>query len=52
MTLCPIAAVFSCKKCPAYKICLAKGILGDHKKSRPSFQEKTKKDEIKDRADH
>lgn len=32
MTLCPIAVVAGCKKCPAFKICPAKGVLGDQKK--------------------
>jgi hypothetical protein len=29
MTLCPIAVVAGCKKCPAFKICPLKGVLGD-----------------------
>ncbi len=32
MTLCPIALAVGCKKCPAFKICPATGILGDQKK--------------------
>ncbi len=31
MTLCPIAIVASCSKCPAFKVCPLKGVLGDHK---------------------
>jgi len=31
MTVCPIAILASCKKCPAFTICPAKGILGDYK---------------------
>jgi hypothetical protein len=31
MTLCPVAIAVGCKKCPAFKICPAKGILGDQK---------------------
>jgi hypothetical protein len=31
MTVCPIAIVAGCAKCPAFKICPAKGILGDQK---------------------
>lgn len=29
MTLCPIAIVAGCQKCPAFKICPLKGMLGD-----------------------
>lgn len=29
MTLCPIALVAGCQKCPAFKICPLKGIIGD-----------------------
>jgi len=29
MTLCPIAVVAGCSKCPAFKICPLKGVLGD-----------------------
>ena len=32
MTLCPIALAVGCKKCPAFKICPAAGILGDQTK--------------------
>ncbi len=28
MTLCPIAIVSSCEKCPAFKICPLKGVIG------------------------
>lgn len=31
MTLCPIALAASCKQCPMFKICPAKGLIGDHK---------------------
>lgn len=31
MTLCPIALVASCKKCPAFSICPLKGVIGDEK---------------------
>ncbi len=30
MTLCPIALVAGCRKCPAFSICPLKGVLGDH----------------------
>lgn len=29
MTLCPIALAVGCKKCPAFKICPLKRVLGD-----------------------
>lgn len=29
MTICPIAIVAGCQKCPAFKICPLKGIIGD-----------------------
>ena len=32
MTLCPIAIVAGCKKCPAFAICPLKGVIGDDKK--------------------
>jgi hypothetical protein len=31
MTLCPIALVAGCEKCPAFKVCPLKGVIGDHK---------------------
>ena len=32
MTLCPIAIAVGCKKCPAFKVCPLKGVIGDYKK--------------------
>jgi len=32
MTLCPIALAVGCKKCFLFKVCPAKGTLGDYKK--------------------
>jgi len=29
MTLCPIAIVAGCQKCPAFKVCPLKTVLGD-----------------------
>ena len=40
MTLCPIAIVASCAKCPAFKVCPLKGVLGDHK-AEPAAPAKT-----------
>jgi hypothetical protein len=31
MTLCPIALVAGCKKCPAFEVCPLKGVIGDYK---------------------
>jgi hypothetical protein len=42
MTLCPIALVSSCKSCPVFNVCPAKGIIGDHKKDDAN-KEDTKK---------
>ena len=30
MTLCPIAVVAGCRKCPAFSVCPLKSVLGDH----------------------
>lgn len=30
MTLCPIAIVAGCKKCPAFTVCPLKGVIGDY----------------------
>ena len=32
MTLCPIAIVAGCRKCPAFSVCPLKGVIGDYKK--------------------
>jgi hypothetical protein len=31
MTVCPIAIVAGCRKCPAFKVCPLKSTLGDYK---------------------
>ncbi len=36
MTLCPIAIVAGCKKCPAFSVCPLKGIIGDYRKNADS----------------
>ncbi len=36
MTLCPIAIVTGCEKCPAFKICPLKGVIGDAKQADAS----------------
>ena len=32
MTLCPIALVVGCKKCPAFSMCPLKTVIGDYMK--------------------
>ena len=32
MTLCPIAIVVGCKKCPVFTVCPVKSVIGDYKK--------------------
>jgi len=32
MTLCPIALVAGCQKCPAFSACPLKSVIGDYKK--------------------
>jgi hypothetical protein len=32
MTLCPIALVAGCEKCPALNVCPLKGVIGDYRK--------------------
>ena len=33
MTLCPIAVVAGCKKCPAFSVCPLKTVIGDQGKA-------------------
>ena len=33
MTLCPIALVAGCKKCPAFSVCPLKSVIGDQPKA-------------------
>lgn len=41
MTLCPIALVASCNKCPVFSVCPVKGVIGDYKPPEPSKSTKT-----------
>lgn len=44
MTLCPIAIVATCKKCPVFKLCPMKSIIGDYKKvDNTQTKKRTKK---------
>lgn len=44
MTLCPIALVAGCAKCPAFKVCPLKSVIGDQPPAgaEPSKPEKPK----------
>jgi hypothetical protein len=44
MTLCPIAIVTGCAKCPAFKVCPLKEVIGDQPKagSEPTKGDKPK----------
>jgi hypothetical protein len=33
MTICPIAIAVGCQKCPVFKICPLKGVIGDQPKA-------------------
>lgn len=33
MTLCPIAIAIGCKKCPVFKVCPVKSVIGDAPKA-------------------
>ena len=39
MTLCPIAIVVGCKKCPAFTVCPVKSVIGDYKKQDETRQQ-------------
>jgi hypothetical protein len=43
MTLCPIALVSGCAKCPIYKPCPLKGVIGDYKPEVKKVSTPTKK---------
>lgn len=30
MTICPVAIAVGCRKCPLFKACPLKGVIGDH----------------------
>jgi hypothetical protein len=43
MTLCPIALVTGCKKCPAFNVCPLKSVIGDMPKADTSKAPPAKK---------
>ncbi len=47
MTLCPIALVAGCKKCPAFSVCPLKGVVGDYRKQEESQNKRQTSDKDK-----
>ena len=47
MTVCPIAVVSSCTKCPAFKVCPLKSVLGDYEPAADAPAETKKTEEPK-----
>ncbi len=47
MTLCPIALVAGCKKCPAFSACPLKGVIGDYQKQDGSQTKQQANDKVK-----
>jgi hypothetical protein len=43
MTLCPIAIVAGCQKCPAFSVCPLKSVIGDAPKTGAAKPETPKK---------
>jgi len=43
MTLCPIAIVAGCQKCPAYSVCPLKTVIGDAPKAEDAKAAEPKK---------
>jgi hypothetical protein len=43
MTICPVAIAVGCKKCPIFKICPVKGVIGDFKPEAEKVETPVKK---------
>jgi hypothetical protein len=43
MTLCPVALAVGCRKCPVFKVCPLKGVIGDYKADRAGPPDKARK---------
>ena len=47
MKICPIAIAVGCAKCPVFKVCPVKGVIGDYKEptaeKKAASREKSKK---------
>ncbi len=39
MTICPIALTAGCEKCPMFKVCPAKGLIGDYVEEEQASEE-------------
>lgn len=50
MTLCPIAMIVGCRKCPVLTICPLKSIIGDFKKPEKNQGGKEQKEESENKA--
>ena len=53
MTICPIAIAIGCKKCPIFKVCPVKSIIGDMPKApepKPAAKAATKSNPARKRA--
>lgn len=48
MTLCPIAIVAGCKKCPAFTVCPLKGVIGDYHEEEEAKTTRTHEKEKRD----
>ena len=44
MTVCPIAIVAGCKKCPAFSVCPLKTVIGDQPKAEDKPEAAARKD--------
>jgi hypothetical protein len=49
MTLCPIAVAVGCQKCPAFKVCPLKAVIGDQPKADAAPPSAAKKGKAKAR---
>ena len=38
MAICPVAIAVGCKKCPVFRVCPAKGLIGDYKPDADATQ--------------
>ena len=42
MTVCPVAIAVGCTRCPIFKICPVKGVIGDYKKGEANEEKQSK----------
>jgi hypothetical protein len=38
MVICPVALAVGCKKCPVFKVCPVKGLIGDYRPDADATQ--------------